>query len=424
MPENTPSNRITIIIEPETPAEAARRKEESRRRLERLVAPAIREQQRIQRLIDMARPRHLAFIDDHLRRRSGVYALIEAAHEQHQHIRRLQQATGGEAERARRSFQALDPLEKIRPILQDADRFAAARAQPLRDLKLAHSEGVRSSIGAARWTSLVTTGESIASRIRTVDLMSFRTTQSVLMDKVVRYTSSIHSRLAFETETLRKQLNWVESFRLPSEWMEVWWALQDANTIRSPESSGEEKTEAWIGLIDFLQNRLQFQLGYVPRFVVLESRAEDLDERLDAPSTLMRELERAGWRTAQSPTSYLRTALIREANRFYREQLQARREHYKRSWPVEVAAGSGWEPPSGAVDEAAIITALDWERACSGLHPDQRSVLSALFDGVRRVELGNFLGWDTRRVERVLKSLSADRGAGRELRRRLRSYRN
>jgi hypothetical protein len=426
MPDTTHSNPITIVIEPETPEEALRRTQQSQRRFERLVAPAVREQQRLRRLIDMARPRHLAFIEDQLRRRSGVDALMEAAREQNRHSRLLERATEGESERVRRWRHALDPLDKIRPIVQDADRLAAYKAQPLRGLMLAHSEGARGSIEVARasWTSLATAPECLASRVRSVDLMSFRTTESVLMAKVVRYTSSIHSRLALETETLRKQLNWVESIRLPSEWMEVWWALQDANTIRSADSSGEEKNEAWIGLIDFLQNRLQFQLSYVPRFVLLESRVEDLDEHFDATDVLMRELERAGWRRAQSPTSYLRTALIREANRFYREQLQARREHYKRSWPVQDAAGNGWEPPSTTPDEAAMITGLDWERACSGLNPDQRSVLSALFDDFRRVELGDFLGWETRRVDRVLKSLSADRGAGREVRRRLRSYRN
>ena len=426
MPENTPSNRITIVIEPETPAEAARRKEESRRRLERLVAPAIREQQRIQRLIDMARPRHLTFIEDHLRRRSGVDALMEAAREQHRHTRLLHRATEGEAERARRWRQALDPLDKITPIVQDTDRLAAYKAQPLRGLMLAHSEGVRGSIEAARasWTSLVTAAEGIASRIRTVDLMSFRTTESVLMENVVRYTSSIDSRLALETQALRRQLNWIESVRLPSEWMEVWWALEDASTIRSADSSSEERNEAWIGLIDFLQNRLQFQLGYVPRFVLLESRVEDLEDRFDATDVLMRELERSGWRRSQSPIRYLRSALLREASRFYRQQLQARREQYVRSYPVHDAAERCWEPQAPCADEAAMITALDWERACSGLDPDQKLVLSALFEGVRRVELGDSLGWEMRRVERVLKSLSANRGAGRELRRRLRSYRN
>ena len=422
MPENTPSNRITIVIEPETPEEALRRKHESQRRLERLVAPVIREHQRVQRLIDMARPRHLSFVEDHLRRRSGVDALIEAARKQDRHFKLLQQATESHAERARRWSQSLDPLQRIRPMLQDADRLAYT-GQRVRHL-LSYSEGVRGSVEAARWTSLVTAAESVASRIKTVDLMSFRTTESVLMEKVVRYTSSIHSRLALETETLRKQLNWVESIRLPSDWMEVWWALQDANTIRSAESSGEEKNEAWIGLIDFLQNRLRFQLSYVPRFVLLESPVEDLYDQFDATEALLRELDRAGWRKAQSPTSYLRTAMIREANRFYREQLQARREHYNRSFPVEDAADSGWEPPSTDVNEAAMITALDWERACSALHPEQRIVLGALFDGVRRAELGEFLRWETRRVDRVLKSLSADRGAGRELRRRLRSYQN
>ena len=428
MSETNQQERVVIVIDVESTEDAQRAAQERDRRLERLIAPALREHQRMQRLIDMARPRHLAFVEERLRVDRGLArdaALYQTAQGQQYSVI---EAAKRETDSLRRLFHAADPIDKLRPLFHSAERLAVDyRLQMACRTPLPASEFLRARDVPASWTVLAR-NDAPSSSFRFAELCRFRNSESLLMRKLLESSFSPQFDLVREANELRGRLDRLESFRLPSEWMEGWWAEQDAAIIQNPETDKDEKTEAWIGLLDFMENRLGLQNGYVPRFVYQEGGVEDLDELFSPSEALMRELESGRWRNALRPIQYLRAAVFKEADRFYKKQLMRRRQHHQRVVPIE----DGSETPetglagvfSAGVRESDLVSRIDWQRACSGIHPDQREVLQALYDGIRQTDLALFLGWDRRRAERVLKSLSPDRRAGRALRNRLLAYRN
>src|ERR1700694_3732007 len=74
---------------------------------------------------------------------------------------------------------------------------------------------------------------------------------------------------------------------------------------------------------------------------------------------------------------------------------------------------------------SAIDVRLDLQDACNALRvpADQRALLTVrLNENVTDSEAGRLLGWNSRRLDRVAKSLQPNRAIGLALRRRLAAY--